>query len=204
MVRARVEAELVRAVRIADVAAISYSPGQQRLDATVVDESGTPATVTATHTVAAPGRLDAVAAALAGKQGPVRYVSGTVRRSGGSVVIDPLAFAVDGRLVVPDLEPASGDDLGPEAGDSPGPLAAVLKESRMLLADVAHRGLLHLPATYADRLRVTAHGLTKVGMHRIASDVERFAGTLGPDPGEAAVQAWVDTLLRVEVAVDLC
>lgn len=204
LVRPRIEAELVRVVQVADVLTVSYSPGQQRLDAVVVDAHGTRATVTATHTVAARGRLDAVAAALAGKEGPIRYVSGTVHRSGGGVVIDPLAFAVDGALVVPDLATATASHLGSEAGDGPSPLAAALEENRTLLTAVAHHGLLHLPATYPDRLRDAARGLAKVGLQRVATAVERFAATLGPDPGEAAVQAWVDGYLRVDVALDLC
>ncbi len=203
-IRPRVEAELVRVVPVAEVKAVSYAPGQQRLDAVIVDSYGNPATVTATHTVAAPGRLDAVAAALSGRDGPVRYVSGAVRRSGGGVVIDPLAFAVDGTIVVPDLAPATAADLGPEIAEEPEPLAVALAESRSLLAGVAHTGLLHLPPTYPDRLRAVADRLAKLGLHRVASDVERFAASLGPDPGEAAVRAWVDAYLRTEVTSDMC
>lgn len=203
-VRARIEAELVRVVAVADVLTVNYSPGQQRLDAVIVDAHGTRATVTATHTVAAPGRLDAVAAALTGKHGPVRYVSGIVHRSAGGVVIDPLAFAVDGVMVVPDLVPAVTSHLGFEGDAEPSPLVAALQENRMLLTNVAHQGLLHLPTTYPDRLRGAARELTKAGLRRAAKAVDRFAATLGPDPGKDAVQAWVDAYLRVDVALDLC
>lgn len=203
-VRPRIEAELVRVVAVADVLTVNYSPGQQRLDAVIVDAHGTHAMVTATHTVAAPGRLDAVAAALTGKNGRVRFVSGIMHRSAGEVVIDPLAVTVDGAMVVPDLAPSVASHLGFDGGDEPSQLVAVLQESRTLLTTVAHQGLLHLPATYPDRLIGAARELTKVGLRRVASAVHGFAGTLGADPGEEAVQAWVDAYLRVEVALDLC
>lgn len=204
MLRPRIEAELVRVVAVADVLTVNYSPGQQRLDAVIVDAHGTRATVTATHTVAAPGRLDAVAVALTGKNGRVQFVSGIVHRSAGEVVIDPLAVAVDGAMVVPDLAPSVASHLGSDGGDEPGQLVAALQESRTLLTTVAHQGLLHLPATYPDRLLGAARELTTVGLRRVASAVDGFAGTLGADPGEDAVQAWVDACVRVEVALDLC
>lgn len=204
MVRPRIEAELVRAVAVTDVLTVNYSPGQQRLDAVIVDAHGTRATVTATHTVAAPGRLDAVAAALTGKHGRVHFVSGIVHRSAGEVMIDPLAFAVEGAMVVPDLAPSVASHLGVDGGDEPSPLVAALQESRTLLTNVAHQGLLHLPTTYPDRLLGAARELTTVGLRRVASAVDGFAGTLGADPGEDAVRAWVDAYLRVEVALDLC
>jgi hypothetical protein len=53
-IRPRVEAELVRAMRVAAVQDVSYSPSQQRLDALVADEHGTVARITATHSAAAP------------------------------------------------------------------------------------------------------------------------------------------------------
>lgn len=204
MVRPRIEAEMVRVVAVADVLTVNYSPGQQRLDAVIVDVHGTRATVTATHSVAAPGRLDAIAAALTGKNGRVRFVSGIVHRSAGEVVIDPLAVAVDGTMVVPDHAPSVASHLGFDGGDEPSQLVAVLQESRTLLTTVAHQGLLHLPATYPDRLLGAARELTKVGLLRVASAVDGFAKTLGADPGDDAVQAWVDAYLRVEVALDLC
>lgn len=204
LVRARVEAELVRVVQIAGVLAVGYSPGQQRLDAVIVDWYGTRATITATHSAAAPGRLDAIAAALDGQPGKIRFVSGAVHRSAGGVVIDPLAFAADNSLVVPDLAAATASRLAPDSGAAPGPLAAALAASETLLTEVAHRGLLHLPASYPQRLRDAARTLATVGLHRVAAGMERFAAALGPDPGEAAVQAWVEAYLRVDLALDLC
>ncbi|MEV4279334.1 hypothetical protein [Actinoplanes xinjiangensis] len=102
-VRARVRAELVRVLAIAEVGPAHYSPGAQRLIVEIRDVHGNTATVVATHAAVAPGRLDAVAAALDGRRGTPRYVAGSVHRSGGRVVIDPYAIAADGQTVIPDL-----------------------------------------------------------------------------------------------------
>jgi hypothetical protein len=102
-VRARVRAELVRVLAIAEVGPAHYSPGAQRLTVEIRDVHGNTATVVATHAAVAPGRLDAVAAALDGRRGRPRYVAGSVHRSGGRVVIDPYAIAADGSTVIPDL-----------------------------------------------------------------------------------------------------
>ncbi|MEU4625549.1 hypothetical protein AB0G04_36960 [Actinoplanes sp. NPDC023801] len=102
-VRARVRAELVRVLEIAEVGPGHYSPGAQRLTFEISDAHGNTATVVATHAAVAPGRLDAVAAALDGRRGRPRYVAGSVHRSGGRVVIDPYSIAADGPPVIPDL-----------------------------------------------------------------------------------------------------
>ncbi|HWS34364.1 MAG TPA: hypothetical protein VN408_16685, partial [Actinoplanes sp.] len=102
-VRARVRADLVRVLEIAEVGASHYSPGAQRLTVVIRDSLGNTATVVATHTAVAPARLDAVAAALSGDHGRPRYVAGSVHRSGGALVVDPYAIVADGPPVVPDL-----------------------------------------------------------------------------------------------------
>jgi hypothetical protein len=237
-IRARVEAELVRVVPIAEVLSIGYVPGAQRLDAVIADEQGTTATITATHAACAPGRLDAVAEALSGE---VRYVAGSVRRAGGGVIIDPIGFAVGGGaagdgaagdgaagdgaagsgaagsgaaagsgtamadgVLVPDLAPAGGN-ADPEMllGGEADPLGHALDEALSLLAEVAHRGLLHTPPTMAGRLRKAADDLARTGLHRAAEATRILAALLGPDPGDEAVIAWIDAHLRVSLASEL-
>jgi hypothetical protein len=127
-VRARVRAELVRVLAIAEVGDSHYSPGSQRLTVEIRDDLGNTATVLATHASVTPGRLDAVAAALSGRRGTPRFVAGSVHRTGGGIVIDPYAIAADGPPIVPDLidsatldRPAAGlsaADGGPGSGGS--------------------------------------------------------------------------------------
>ncbi|NUW42552.1 hypothetical protein [Nonomuraea rhodomycinica] len=203
-VRPRVEAELVRVVAVARVEAVTYAPGDQRLDAVIVDRAGGTATVRATHTAAAPGRLDALAAVLAGEEGELRHVSGVVGRSAGGVVIEPVGLAAGGRVVVPDLRPAGGSGtLVPAEQERPEPLAAALVDTRALLAEAAHHGTSHLPPTYDDRLAAAARRLTVLGLHRVAGAVTAFAAARTSDRGEEVERAWVDAYLRLEVALDL-
>ncbi|MFC4062854.1 hypothetical protein ACFOWE_31570 [Planomonospora corallina] len=204
-IRPRVEAELVRAVAVAGVESVTYAPGDQRLDAVIIDRAGNPAVISATHTAAAPGRLDTLAAVLAGAEGELRFVSGIVRRAAGSVVIEPVGLAAGDRVVVPDLRPAgsSGGLAAADAGPRE-PLPAALADARDLLAEAAHRGLSHLPPTYGDRLAAAARRLAALGLHRVAQAVTAFAATPAGGRDQAAEQAWVDAYLRLELALDLC
>ncbi|GIE82868.1 hypothetical protein Aph02nite_88180 [Actinoplanes philippinensis] len=155
-VRARVRAELVRVLAIAQVGATHYSPGAQRLTVEILDVHGNPATVVATHAAVAPGRLDAVAAALGGRRGKPRYVAGSVHRSGGRVVIDPYAIAADGPPVIPDLAtaadfattpaaltsttaPADGGPATAPADGGPATVSAVVPEGDPGVSDSAGR-----------------------------------------------------------------
>ncbi|MEV4373009.1 hypothetical protein AB0J71_38505 [Nonomuraea sp. NPDC049637] len=203
-IRPRVEAELVRVVAVSRVVAMTYAAGDQRLDAVIADQAGNTATVTAVHTGAAPGRLDALAAVLAGEEGELRFVSGVVGRTAGGVVIDPVGLVAGGRVVVPDLRPAGGGGRLAAAADvRHDPLTAVLIDARGLLAEAAHHGLSHLPPTYDARLGSAARRLTTLGLHRIAQAVTAFAAARSQGPGEAAEQTWVDAYLRLEVALEL-
>lgn len=200
VVRPRVEAELVRVLEVAEVHAVAYAPGAQRLRAVLADRHGNLATLTAPHTAAAPGRLDAVAAALAAAP---RYVSGVVRRAGGGIEIDPLAIVAGDTVVVPDLAEAETGDLAPHTPGRGEPLPEALDHAIATLAEVPHRGLRHLPPGFGDRLRKAGDGLNRVGLHQAAAALERLAGALGPDPGEVATGAWVDAQLRLTVTAEL-
>ncbi|SPL91766.1 YehQ protein [[Actinomadura] parvosata subsp. kistnae] len=171
----------------------------------IADGSGNTVVVSATHTAAAPGRLDALAAVLAGVEGEPRFVSGVVGRRAGALVIEPLGVAAGDRVIVPDLR-AEGGGGGPVAvaDDRPEPLAEALIEARGLLAEVAHHGLVHLPPAYGERLAGAAHRLTVLGLRRVAGAVTAFErARAGGAEEEAVERAWVDAYLRVEVALDL-
>ncbi|MBC8990503.1 hypothetical protein H9X95_10060 [Micromonospora chalcea] len=199
LLRPRTAAESVRVLALGEVRAIGYAAGEQRLHATVTGVDGGTATVTATHHAAAPGALDALAAALDGTHGPPRYVSGTVRRGADGLVVEPLAVVAD-TVVVPDLAPGVGDGRLAGAVDArPDPVAAALGAAAALLAQAAHTGLRHLPAAFPERLRATAAGLAAVGLDRCGATVSGLAGALGADPGEPAVRAWVDAWIRLSV-----
>ncbi len=201
-VRPRIEAELVRVVEIAEVRDLAYSPGAQRLDAVIADHQGWTGLVSSTYRPTAPGGLDALARALRGEYGRPRFVSGPLRRHAGAVVVDPLAVAVDDRVVVPDL---AADGEAADLGSGAPPIADVIDRAvdgaLSVLAEVAHRGLDHLPAHVADRVRAAAADLSRAGLHRAAESLETFAATPGATP--AATEAWVNAYLRLAVTSDL-
>src|SRR5690606_28348107 len=105
LVRPRVEAESVRVVEVAEVGDIGYHPGAQRLQATIRDAEGASAVISREYSPYSPGGLDCLAAAL--KAGP-RYVSGSIRRSHGTLIVDPIAVLTDDGVTVPDLAPGDG------------------------------------------------------------------------------------------------
>lgn len=205
LIRPRVEAEFVKAVRIGAVCSIGYLPGDQRLTAVIEDPAGRRATVSATYRSACPGALDALAGALDGADGPPRYVSGMLRRTRGGIVIDPLAVVAGSRLIVPDLAPGDGTaglDVGP-AARRPGPIETAVQAALSLLAEVAHLGLRHLPPTFPSRLTAAADALVTVGLPAAGRCVGEVAAVLGPDPDGAAVAAWVAAQIRLTVTDEL-
>ncbi|MFD6716363.1 hypothetical protein AMK25_12095 [Micromonospora sp. TSRI0369] len=202
LLRPRAAAESVRVLALGEVRAIGYAAGEQRLDATVTGADGGTATVTATHHSAAPGALDALAAALDGTHGLPRYVSGTVRRGADGLVVEPLAVVADA-VVVPDLAPGAGDGrLAGGVDARPDPVAAALNAASALLAQAAHTGLRHLPSGFPDRLRATAAGLAGVGLDRCGAALSGVALALGAEAGEPAVRAWVDAWIRLSVTAE--
>lgn len=201
LVRPRVDAEDVRVAEIAEVEDLWYEPGSQRLTAVVRGTAGGTARVVSEHRSVAPGALDALAEALHREP---RYVSATVRRGRGGLVLTPIAVVAEGRVIVPDL--ASGDgsqDLDDGAGLAPDPLTAAIEGAFELLAEMAHRGARHLPASFGTRLDTTAGRLESAGLGRCAADLRGLNRTLGPDPRRAAFDAWADAAIRLITTAEL-
>ncbi|MGX7824640.1 SWIM zinc finger family protein [Actinokineospora sp. 24-640] len=194
LVRARVAAELVRVLPLAEVRQVRYLAGAQRLEAVVADAGGHTATIGLTHRPAAPGALDALAAALAAE--PVA-VSGALRRARGGLLIEPYAIQTRDGVVVPDL--AAPDGTTPPASGPPerDPLAAAIEDALTLLAEAAHRGLSRLPASMATRATTAATTLTQVGLHRCATTTTAWA-TATDDP-----KAWLRAVTRLMTTAEL-
>ncbi|MEU0156516.1 hypothetical protein [Micromonospora fulviviridis] len=158
--------------------------------------------MSAVHRAVAPGALDALAAALGGAHGTPRYVSGTVRRGAGGLVVEALAVVAD-TVVVPDLAAGAGDGaLAGAVADPPDPVAGALRTASALLAQAAHTGLRQLPGGFRDRLRDAGAGLARLGLDRCGAALTGLAGALGADPGDAAVRAWVDAQIRLLVTAE--
>jgi hypothetical protein len=199
-VRPRIEAERMRVLKLGEVVDIGYRPGDQELHATVTDRLGATALVRAAYSAVTPGALDSLAGALASQP---RFVSGTVRRTRGTIVIEPAAVVTAAGLIVPDLAPDEGDTPLDLASPFPeDPVTAALDEAIALLADAAHVGLLHVPTTFADRLRRSAVELRRVGLIQAGALIEGLAAQVSGQRNGAAVQTWVDAELRLLVTAD--
>ncbi|MBT2211626.1 hypothetical protein [Actinomadura sp. NEAU-AAG7] len=201
LVRPRVEAETVRVVEIAEVRDIGYHPGAQRLEAVIADAAGATAVLSAEYAPHRPAALDVLAAALA--DGP-RFVSGAVRRERGGLVVDPFAVLAAGGPVVPDLMPGDGTAvLAAPPAPAPDPLGAVLDTALAACAEIAHRGLRHLPPGLSDRVARAGDDLARAGLHAAAGTLARLAAALTGDDPRAAVRAWADACVRLTVTAEL-
>ncbi|NUR60742.1 MAG: hypothetical protein HOV87_19080 [Catenulispora sp.] len=195
LIRPRVEAEDVRVIEVGEVAHVGYHPGSQRLTALLHGTAGGTAHLIAEHRGTAPAALDALAETLAATP---RFISATVRRGRGGLVLTPIAVVAQGRVTVLDLADGDGsEDLATSAAIHPDPLTEAIEAGLALLAETAHRGARHLPRTFPARLHTAAHTLTTAGLARAATDLRTLSSTLGPDPGRPAFDAWADAAIRL-------
>ncbi|NJP45272.1 hypothetical protein [Actinacidiphila epipremni] len=204
LVRPRVEAESVRVVEVAAVAAVGYDPARQVLEAVLRDPAGTEVVVRAEHNPLCPARLDALAAAFGdGGAGPVRWVSGMLHRDRGRIVLDPLAVLTPAGVVVPDLAPGEGAGALPPAAATPAdPLTGALTEALAALADAAHHGLRHLAPAARGRLAGAADRLHRTGLHTAARHLRALAAALRDQGLSAAPPVWVTAYVRLSATLE--
>lgn len=201
LIRPRVEAELVRAVPIAEVRAVGYDPGDQRLDAVIADAEGTTATVSATYHAAGPAALDSLADALSGTYGTPRFVSGSVHRATGGITVRPLAVLTDEGPVLPDLAPGDGDTAlatsPQDATDPEDALAHAVRGALAVCAEAAHQGLGHLAPGVRTRLADTVAALSAVGLRTTAGLLASLASASAADDPERSAATWVAAQIRL-------
>ncbi len=197
LVAPRVLAETVRVVPVAAVREVRYSPGDQALSALLELPGGSTLRLERVHESAAPHALSVLAEALAG---PVRFVSGEVRRGHGGLAIDPLAV-VGERVLVLDLEePPSGATLDVGRGET-----AVTRRDDALeraaseLESLVHPGLAHDPGA-RPRLEAAGARLEAAGLVETAKRIRALAASLG---GDGAASAWFSVSIRVALGREL-
>jgi hypothetical protein len=189
-VRARVEAELVRAVRVTEVSDIAYDPAAQRL--TAILHNGGQCLLEATHRAVAPHALDALATAL---RATPTTITGTVRRHRGTLVIDPIAVQTDNGVVVLDLATDTSPQPLPPGTTTSDPLSAAVDSALLVLADAAHRGLDNLTDSLLARTREVGAHLHRTGLRTAAARVAAFADA-------PAASSWLSAHLRLLVTAD--
>jgi hypothetical protein len=210
--RPRLLAEHVHAFAVSRVVDVAYAPGAQTVRAKLEDPGGRPFSVELAHRRVAPGALDALAAGLSGRLGPLRYLSGEARRTDRGLLVEPIALACEGaQVIVLDLQPTSSSEaLRTEEDEPPAPpLPAALGEVQGCLADAVHQGLRHVAPPWTARLAAAALRTRELGLSRLANDLEQLGTKLkaarasGQAEDEAACTlAWAEASLRVTLALE--
>jgi hypothetical protein len=200
-IRPRIEAEFVRVVAVAEVREVGYHPGDQRLDALVADAAGRTAMVSTEYRDSCPGALDALAGAL--QAGP-SFISGSLRRGRGTLILDPVAVLTPDGLVVPDLAPGDGSaGLPARIFRETDQLGATLAATLATMAEVAHRGLRQLTPGLRTRVDEAGRKLAHVGLRTSADLVTAFRSACGPDADpEAMTRTWVEAQIQLLTAAE--
>ncbi|MDI2129633.1 hypothetical protein [Yinghuangia seranimata] len=201
-VRPRVAADAVRVLEVSAVGEVWYDAAAQCVEAELHDAHGNTALLSAPYNPYAPGGSDALEAAL--RDGDVRRVSGEVRRSGGRLVVDPVAVETAQGVLVPDL--AAGVPRAAPTGPpvrASDPLGEAIAEARAVLAEAARQGLRHLDAAALQRVDEAAAGLARIGLAGSAAALRAFAAAWRTSGYAGAVQPWVDARLHLWVAAEL-
>jgi len=209
LLRPRVLAEDVHVLAVESVEWIADLPGAQSLMAAVLDADGSRLLLRKPWRAVAPHALEFLAAALSGAWGPVRFVSGEMRRHLGGFEMEPLAVACD-RLVVPDLEkgPVEAPRLPPARERADPPVESAAAEALGLLDEGAHHGLAHAAAGYPDRLGAAAERLAGVGLSDCAARLRRLEASLraARSDGErwpGAADAWNAAAIRLHLVREM-
>ena len=201
VVRPRVVAENVRAVVVEEIESVHYLPGDQRLVASIRAPVGR-AVVSFAHSSACAGAVDALAEALGGALGQVRFVAGHLHRHAGDVVLEPTAVVAGSSVVVPAFAAATGSTITAGAGGATDALAAALGDALATSADVAHRGWRHLPPGWTGRAERAAQGLRRVGLERAAGAMTDLAAATRAASTDGVLDRWADTHLRLLVTAE--
>ena len=201
LVRPRIVAENVRAVVVEEVKGVQYLPGDQRLLAAIRAPVGR-AVVSFAHSSACAGAVDALAEALGGSLGPVRFVAGHLHRHAGDVVLEPTAVVAGSSVVVPAFAPATAAAIAAGAGATQDPLAAAVDDAIATSAEVVHRGWRHLPSGWTGRAERAAGGLRRVGLEKAAGAMTDLATATRAASTDGALERWADAHLRLLVTAE--
>jgi hypothetical protein len=160
------------------------------------------AVVSFAHSSACAGAVDALAEALGGALGPVRFVAGHLLRHAGDVVVEPTAVVVGSTVVVPAFAPATGSAITAGAGGASDPLVAAVGDAIATSAEVVHRGWRHLPPGWTGRAERAAAGLRRVGLDRAAGAMTDLAAATRASASDGALDRWADAHLRLLVTAE--
>lgn len=207
MLRPRVLAESVHAVKVARVGSVGFEPGSQRLVAEVYDAEGRVLFVASPFRGAAPHALDVLGRALSGGMGVVRWIAGSISHDGHGFVIDPTLVVAD-RVVAPDVEERGEHGaLASAVSHRPPPAAAAvrLEAARAVLEEAFHLGLAAVPSSHEARVERAARELEEIGARGLSRRLRRYRDArVRRRAGEtvSVPDAFFDAAIRVALAME--
>jgi hypothetical protein len=204
LLRPALLAEDVHAFAVTEVVSEPvYLPGAQRLVAGVLDADGAPLRVSRPFRAVAPAALDHLTRALTGGYGPVRFITGEVRRTLRGFELEPLAVVAD-RIIVPDLEREPLETSLPMGREPPpaSPLENAIATGLGVLDEAAHHGLERAAPTLSDRASAAGKRAGELGLSVGGNQLALFAAQLvraraaGTDDGwREAARTWTDAAI---------
>jgi SWIM zinc finger len=167
--RARVQAENVRILEVAEIGEMTYSPGRQTLSLPIYDRSGRRAMLCYVHRRGEPGALSCLAQSV---QSGLRFVAGFVTLEGDGLKMEPLS--VVGKVC---LSPAvaSPEELPPDLDFSadPGNDDALTRALDLCLTG-AHRGLKFVGQGWREDCLALSQRLLQEGFVSLADELKEL------------------------------
>jgi hypothetical protein len=200
-------ADGVHVLEVAAVEGVTYAPAEQHLHAVLTPPQGPSVQLVRAHDAATPGALGDIAAALSGKTGPVRFVSGSVRATSRGLQLSPIGVITD-RFHVPDLADPSDSALPSAAQAEPeeSHLKHTLDAATRAIDEGAHHGLRRASRGYGERLGQQAYALRRVGLTHLAARFDALGAALHAsgasgevDAETALVARWADAAIRLHL-----
>lgn len=174
------------------VEAVRYDANAQCLMAALADADDETLLVQRTHERHVPHALDAVAAALDGRHGPLRHVAGTLHWQDGTPRLEPWALACD-RLIVPDCAGRAGALAAVELGrtvDAAGDACGrALDSLGHHLATALHQGARRLPARWRREGEDLARALQAAGLQALSQALRDLQAVMAAGEGQPAANA---------------
>ncbi|MEM6989039.1 MAG: hypothetical protein AAF721_01035 [Myxococcota bacterium] len=202
-------ADRMRVLAVRSVGKVVYRAAEQRIDCELRDANDNSILVRLEHRAAAPGAVDALAAALAGK---VRFVAGEVDTTDGELSVDPVSVVTD-RVIAIDLEDTEAQTTagaGSTASLEADPIRSAFRNATEVLDRGVHTGLLRAPRPWHDALQRAASQLAAVGLAKTAATLRSLHDAVAqlqvaatPEADQRAVARWIDASIRLRVGAGL-
>ncbi len=190
----------------AKVGRVAYDPHAQAVLAELMDAEGQPLMLGRTFERHVPHALDALAAALSGRSGPLRHVAGVLSWVHGRPHIDPWALACEG-LIVPDMANATGAladlPLGISAAPQADACTRLLAQLRQQLGTLLHNGLGMLPRSWPSEAEGLARQLAQAGLQALAAEYQALVPAIMAKQAAPTAEPLASQTLRLLALLQL-